>query len=226
VPAQRRRTRWKLGHHGGRSTRIDIDWHPRARPGRLLKLLRERLERTRLAEPVESVELAVEQICRWRPRIWICGGRAAQSEHACPSCWTACARGSARRRPGPAPDGGPPPERAFVRTERHSKISRSSPFISGRGRCGCCPAGTASGTEAGWCGGGPRRADRREHDGVRSDRTPAHSHWCPPETYRDRLVGWRDCRETTSSPRIAPACRFWSSGAQRGATLVVHGIFG
>jgi protein ImuB len=110
---------WTLSHHGGRSTRIDIGLASPARdPGRLLKLLRERLERTRLAEPVEGVELAVEEIVPLVPvNLDLLRAGAAPSEHAWPELLDRLrARLGAAAVQGLRLAADHRPERAFVRT--------------------------------------------------------------------------------------------------------------
>ena len=112
--------RWTLCHHGGRSTRIDVGLASPARdPGRLLKLLQERLERTRLAEPVEGVELAVEEILPLVPAnldLW--RARAAASGHAWPELLDRLrARLGAGAVQGLRLASDHRPERAFVRTD-------------------------------------------------------------------------------------------------------------
>ncbi|HEY5999799.1 MAG TPA: DNA polymerase Y family protein [bacterium] len=111
---------WTLRHHGGHGTRVEVGLAAPARePGRLLKLLRERLERTRLAGPVEVVELAVEQILPLVPAnldLW--QARAAQSGQAWPELLDRLrARLGAAAVQGLRPAADHRPERAFVRTE-------------------------------------------------------------------------------------------------------------
>ena len=111
---------WTLWHHGERSTRIDIGLASPARdPGRLLKLLRERLERTRLAEPVEGVQLAVDEIRPLVPvNLDLWRARSAQSEHAWPELLDRLrARLGAAAVQGLRMAADHRPERAFVRTE-------------------------------------------------------------------------------------------------------------
>lgn len=111
---------WTLRHHGGSSTLVDVGLAAPARdPGRLLKLLRERLERTRLAGPVEGMELAVEGILPLAPAsldLWT--ARESQAEQAWPELLDRLrARLGAAAVQGLRLAADHRPERAFVRTE-------------------------------------------------------------------------------------------------------------
>jgi protein ImuB len=126
--------RWTLRHHGGRGTRIDVGLASPARdPGRLLKLLRERLERTRLDGPVEGVELAVDEILPLVPAnldLW--RARAAQSEQAWPELLDRLrARLGAAAVQGLRLAADHRPERAFVRTEAGAADRSEQPLPVG-----------------------------------------------------------------------------------------------
>jgi protein ImuB len=129
---------WTLRHHGGRSTRVDVGLAAPARdPGHLLKLLRERLERTRLEGPVEGVELAVGEILPLAPAnldLWT--AREPHVEQAWPELLDRLrARLGADAVQGLRLAADHRPERAFVRTAP-----------DGAFRFTMCSAGSSKGT--------------------------------------------------------------------------------
>jgi protein ImuB len=110
---------WTLRHHGGSSTRVDVGLAAPARdPARLLKLLRERLERTRLGGPVEGVGLVVEGVLPLAPAsldLWT--ARESQPGEAWPELLDRLrARLGAAAVQGLRLAADHRPERAFVRT--------------------------------------------------------------------------------------------------------------
>jgi protein ImuB len=167
---------WTLRHRGGGGTRVDVGLAAPARdPGRLLKLLRERLERTRLAGPVESVELAVEGILPLAPAsldLWT----ARESPPG--EAWPELLDRLRARLGGAAVQGlrlaaDHRPERAFVRTEPTLDEQPAQPLPPGprplwllgepeplRGMVRWNDGyGESREPKPGWRGGGPQRQD-------------------------------------------------------------------
>lgn len=112
--------RLTLSHREGRRTRIEMGLlSPSRDPGRLLALLRERLARTRIPEPVSAVGLSVETVLPLTPaNRELFRGPAQQAREAWPELVERLrARLGLAAVQGLRPAAEHRPERAFVRTE-------------------------------------------------------------------------------------------------------------
>lgn len=124
-----------LSHREGRSTRIEMDLaSPSRDPGRLLSLLRERLARTRIPEPVSAVGLSVETILPLAPANRELFRRPAQQAG---EAWPELVERLRARLGQPAvvalrPAAEHRPERAFVVTEPGLGGEPAFPFRFGR----------------------------------------------------------------------------------------------